>query len=94
MQSESNYWFPAGRYGWGWGLPVRWQGWLVLAAFAGCSWLVLSSFGPRLHPFSILLMSSCWTRCLSACVGSLASLHAGGGGMTNIASKSAHVDTI
>lgn len=28
------YWFPAKRYGWGWGPPRTWQGWLVLAAFA------------------------------------------------------------
>ena len=27
------YWFPAKRYGWGWGLPIAWQGWLVLAVF-------------------------------------------------------------
>ena len=23
-------WFPAKRYGWGWGRPVAWQGWAVL----------------------------------------------------------------
>ena len=28
-----NYWFPARRYGWGWGLPATWQGWLVLAGY-------------------------------------------------------------
>ncbi len=27
------YWFPAKRYGWGWGFPSSWQGWLVLAGF-------------------------------------------------------------
>ncbi len=27
------YWFPAKRYGWGWGIPATWQGWLVLAAY-------------------------------------------------------------
>jgi hypothetical protein len=21
------YWFPARRYGWGWGPPISWQGW-------------------------------------------------------------------
>jgi hypothetical protein len=29
----TKYWFPAKRYGWGWGRPVKWQGWSVLAAF-------------------------------------------------------------
>jgi hypothetical protein len=30
---QPTYWFPAKRYGWGWGAPITWQGWLVLAAF-------------------------------------------------------------
>ncbi len=34
MQTEPKYWFPAKRYGWGWGIPNTWQGWLVLAVFA------------------------------------------------------------
>lgn len=38
------YWFPAKRYGWGWGLPCAWQGWVVLAAFvvllSGGAWLM------------------------------------------------------
>jgi hypothetical protein len=28
-----NYWFPAKRYGWGWGLPSAWQGRAVLIGF-------------------------------------------------------------
>ena len=31
--AESKYWFPAKRYGWGWGPPRTWQGWLVLLGF-------------------------------------------------------------
>ena len=27
------YWFHAKRYGWGWGLPSAWQGWLVLVTY-------------------------------------------------------------
>ncbi|MEW6437981.1 MAG: hypothetical protein AB1508_12530 [Pseudomonadota bacterium] len=27
------YWFRAKRYGWGWGLPLVWEGWLVLLLF-------------------------------------------------------------
>ena len=26
-------WFPAKTYGWGWGVPVRWQGWVVMIGF-------------------------------------------------------------
>jgi hypothetical protein len=33
MHRTSNVWFPAKRYGWGWGLPVCWQGWAVLFGF-------------------------------------------------------------
>ena len=31
--ASPEYWFPAKRYGWGWGLPRTWQGWLVLLAY-------------------------------------------------------------
>ena len=31
MQRNDKYWFPAKRYGWGWGPPNNWQGWVVLA---------------------------------------------------------------
>jgi hypothetical protein len=30
--AEKDIWFPAKRYGYGWGPPVRWQGWVVLLA--------------------------------------------------------------
>ncbi len=26
-------WFPAKTYGWGWGVPTRWQGWAVMIGF-------------------------------------------------------------
>lgn len=42
MQEERQYWFPAKRYGWGWGIPNCWQGWMVLTGFVGL--LVVGSF--------------------------------------------------
>jgi len=27
------YWFPAKRYGWGWGFPSSWQGWTTLILY-------------------------------------------------------------
>jgi hypothetical protein len=30
---QPRYWFPAKRYGWGWGPPSSWQGWIVLLVF-------------------------------------------------------------
>lgn len=32
-REDRDIWFPAKRYGWGWGLPVTWQGWAVMAAY-------------------------------------------------------------
>jgi hypothetical protein len=29
-KDDGQYWFPAKRYGWGWGPPTQWQGWAVL----------------------------------------------------------------
>jgi len=47
MQTERKYWFPAKRYGWGWGIPNSWQGWLVLIAFSGLFLLGFFLFPPR-----------------------------------------------
>lgn len=33
MNEAKKYWFPAKRYGWGWGFPVTWQGKAVLVFF-------------------------------------------------------------
>lgn len=32
---NDKFWFYAKRYGWGWGLPATWQGWLVLLLYTG-----------------------------------------------------------
>jgi hypothetical protein len=45
MRDDAQYWFPAKRFGWGWGPPARWQGWVVLlvwlCAIAGAGfWLM------------------------------------------------------
>lgn len=31
--APQRYWFKAKRYGWGWGLPATWEGWLVFGAY-------------------------------------------------------------
>jgi drug/metabolite transporter (DMT)-like permease len=33
MHPKPMFWFPVKRYGWGWGLPVCWQGWLVFVSY-------------------------------------------------------------
>ena len=31
--ASRKYWFPAKRYGWGWGPPITWQGWAVFVGW-------------------------------------------------------------
>jgi hypothetical protein len=33
MSNRGGYWFPAKRYGWGWGPPITWQGWAVVVGW-------------------------------------------------------------
>jgi hypothetical protein len=33
MANQRQYWFLAKRYGWGWGMPIVWQGWLVMLIY-------------------------------------------------------------
>jgi len=39
------YWFRAKRFGWGWGLPLTWEGWVVYAAW----FAVVLSVAPSLR---------------------------------------------
>lgn len=57
MDNPNKYWFPAKRYGWGWGLPVRWQGWVCLAVYAACVALTFHYLRPGVEPvlFAITL---------------------------------------
>jgi len=62
-------WFPAKRYGWGWGLPSVWQGWVVLITYFT---LVLGGIpfiqvprGSVLYVASVLtvaLIAVCWLK--------------------------------
>lgn len=33
-KKDENLWFKSKKHGYGWGLPIKWQGWAVLAAHA------------------------------------------------------------
>ena len=49
MNETKKYWFPAKRYGWGWGIPITWQGWAALVSFFALlaigAYTVLPKFG-------------------------------------------------
>lgn len=47
---DKRYWFPAKRYGWGWGFPTAWQGWLVLAAYVAALTAAALGFPPDHRP--------------------------------------------
>jgi hypothetical protein len=69
MPAEHKYWFAAKRYGWGWGLPTTWQGWLVLAAFVVLVIVGSIVFPPSKQTWSyvayvavlgVLVIGICW----------------------------------
>ena len=66
---RKRYWFRAKRYGWGWGFPLTWQGWVALALFVGLFVADIFLFPPRqqLVPFlvyaltiSAVFIALCW----------------------------------
>lgn len=72
MDSQAkHYWFPAKRYGWGWGLPTAWQGWVVLLVYAAVVALLIWRIPPHHHLLlfvgsislaSLLLNLVCWLK--------------------------------
>ncbi len=70
-------WFPAKRYGYGWGLPCAWQGWVVMALFlvlqVGGAFAIMGS-GRKVPPIRVggfvaysfilagLLVLVCWLK--------------------------------
>jgi hypothetical protein len=66
---RTEIWFPAKRYGWGWGFPCTWKGWAVLISYVGL--IVLASIIVRsdlymkwwlacIFGLSLLLVVACW----------------------------------
>jgi hypothetical protein len=50
MQTDKKkIWFPAKKYGWGWGFPCAWQGWVVYAVW----WVFLLGGGIFLAPHNV-----------------------------------------
>jgi len=68
--NDRRFWFPAKRYGWGWGLPSAWQGWVVLAVWiavvavgasflAGRHWVGYAGF---MITMSVVLIGVCYAK--------------------------------
>ncbi|MEZ5427742.1 MAG: hypothetical protein R2747_15845 [Pyrinomonadaceae bacterium] len=68
---KPKHWFPAKRYGWGWGPPTAWQGWIVLASYfvlvaAGIPF-VQARFGNVVYIayaslLTVALIAICWLK--------------------------------
>lgn len=68
---NDDFWFPAKTYGWGWGLPVKWQGWLVYGIAFGLLVTMHFIFPPNKHVelflagffgVILLLIGICWLK--------------------------------
>ena len=71
MLEERKYWFPAKRYGWGWGPPTAWQGWVVLLVFFALVFGGAATILPRRGPplfllytvlLVVVLIAICWIK--------------------------------
>ena len=69
--NSKNYWFRAKRYGWGWGLPLTWQGWVIFIAYIGFILAGIFIFPPEKNMaififlvvvFSLILILICWIK--------------------------------
>jgi hypothetical protein len=69
--NDREIWFPAKRFGWGWGLPCVWQGWVVLAAYAVMLTIGVLNVDAERQPllfagwvfgWSTLLCIVCWVK--------------------------------
>lgn len=71
MNATKKYWFPAKKYGWGWGLPTTWQGWFVFVAYLSSVALLAVFYPPDAHEqtfflgivgASLILLVVCWLK--------------------------------
>ena len=59
MMGDGPEWFAAKQYGLGAGLPIRWQGWLVLIVYTGAVVGAFAWFGERhAASFAVLIIAT------------------------------------
>jgi uncharacterized membrane protein YhaH (DUF805 family) len=57
FEEKGKYWFPAKKYGWGWGMPSSWQGWVTLIIYLGSLALNTYIFPPEEKLASFLFLT-------------------------------------
>ena len=71
MENRKTYWFPAKTYGWGWGIPTVWQGWVVLIAYLAGIVAAAVFLQPNERPIdffamlavlAVVLLITCWLK--------------------------------
>jgi len=60
MPKPTDFWFHAKRYGWGWGLPATWQGWVVMILWLGAVAVAVYLLRHQ-HPFAFAAVLGCAT---------------------------------
>jgi hypothetical protein len=69
--NAKKYWFSAKTFGWGWGLPTAWQGWLVYGITAALLIAGPFLFSVRDQPWHfqayiwgvvLVLLAICWIK--------------------------------
>ena len=68
MNQTSEFWFPVKRYGWGWGPPVCWQGWLVVLTYVALLCAGIYCFRSRLEAPGFLIYVLALTAALGVVV--------------------------
>ncbi len=56
MSKSLKYWFPAKKYGWGWGFPIAWQGWAVTVSYFAAIVAGALLLDPRRNMISYLFL--------------------------------------
>ena len=71
--NDKEVWFPAKTYGWGWGFPITWQGWVTFIAYLallfGGSFIAKSNaalfsvaFALYVIGITAVLIGICWSK--------------------------------
>ena len=71
--NEKQIWFPAIKYGWGWGFPITWQGWVTFIAYLALLFggiyiaktsatLFSVAFGLYVIGITAVFISVCWLK--------------------------------
>jgi hypothetical protein len=68
MNDKPAFWFPVKRYGWGWGLPVSWQGWVAFASYLALMYAGIEYFRPQRNIGGLLVYLALVTAALIAIV--------------------------